>query len=73
MTDRDCLLSIFNAICGLAERLTGERMIVRVELGGGGVFDLSGSDVTWEKACPEAVAAPTYPHAEPAPKSPALA
>jgi hypothetical protein len=51
MTDRDCLLLIFHAICGLAQRLTGERMTVSIELENGGKFDLYGDgQVTWSKA-----------------------
>ena len=51
MTDRDCLLLMFHAICGLAERLTGDRMIVSIELENGGRFYLYGDgQVTWSKA-----------------------
>jgi hypothetical protein len=50
MTDRDCLLLIFQAICGLAERLTGERMTIAIELERGGRFDLYGDGkITWSK------------------------
>jgi len=57
MTDRDCLLLMFNAICRLAERLTGERMTVSVELERGGRFDLNGDGrVTWSKVSEEASA-----------------
>ena len=39
----------FNAVCGLAERLTGERLIVSVDLKDGGRLQLFGDGVSWSK------------------------
>lgn len=47
MTDREILVALFKAVTGLAERLTGERMIVAIETEDGWVR-LSGEVVEWQ-------------------------
>ena len=42
-------MALFNAVCGLAERLTGERLIVSVDLKDGGRLQLFGDGVSWSK------------------------
>ena len=64
MTDRDCLLMIFNAVCALAERLTGERMVVTIDLEGGGRSACFGDGVSWEKVSQEALVTPSYQNLE---------
>jgi hypothetical protein len=58
MSDRDCLLMVFNAICGLAERMTRERMVVSLDLEAGGRVACYGEGITWERAFPAASANP---------------
>lgn len=48
MTDRELLLAILNAVCGLAERVTGERMVVSVESEGGHKWNVYGDPVSWK-------------------------
>jgi hypothetical protein len=64
MSERDCLLSIFNAICGLAERLTGERIVVTVDLESGGRVQCFGDGVSWEKASAAAASSLSDPPQE---------
>jgi hypothetical protein len=57
MTDRDLLLALFTLVGALAERLTGERPTVRLEVEPGkwANFYPFTSRVTWKKAdevCP---------------------
>lgn len=47
LTERDALVAIFNAVTALAERLTGERMCVSVEMENGQTICLSGGTVQW--------------------------
>ena len=57
LTDRECAIAMFTAITGLAERLIGERMVVRVETETGQVTIL-GSSVQWEPSAGPAAAFP---------------
>jgi hypothetical protein len=50
LTDRDCIIAVFKAICGLAERLTNERMTVHLESEGGQCIAISGVGVTWSES-----------------------
>jgi hypothetical protein len=48
MNDSEALCAIFNAVLGLAEKMTGEKMMVAVQTESG-LFRLSGIGVTWSK------------------------
>ncbi|WP_431861363.1 hypothetical protein [Azospirillum sp.] len=50
----DMHAAIFSAVCGLAERLTGQRMEVTVQREDGRVLRLCGDGVTWLPADPAA-------------------
>lgn len=49
MTDRDILVASFTAISALAERITGERMILKITLESGDTLSLDtiGHEVQW--------------------------
>jgi len=46
-TDRVMLMAILNAICGLAQKLTGEIMVVSVPCEDGTTLNIRGNGVTW--------------------------
>jgi hypothetical protein len=50
MSDIQLLKAIFTGVCALAERLTGERMTVFVDIGEGQTIALIGDQVRWEEA-----------------------
>jgi hypothetical protein len=56
MNDSEYLRAIFNAVCGLAERLTGERMIVSVHTEDGRILRTYGDrdGVAWVNSTSEA-------------------
>jgi hypothetical protein len=58
MTDRDLLVAILGAVSGLAERLTGEKMLVRIETDQGAVY-VNSPAVEWERQ-PSAAAPPSH-------------
>jgi hypothetical protein len=58
MNERDMLISIFYAICGLAEKLTGEQMVVTMTSESGQRFSMHGQGVTWERTSREATEDP---------------
>ena len=47
MTEREILSAIFNAVVGLAERVTGEKMTVAVKLESGETLHVCGEAVAW--------------------------
>lgn len=47
VSDRHALIAVMNAILGLAERLTGERMTVPIDIGNGETIFVSGANVDW--------------------------
>jgi hypothetical protein len=46
VTDREILVGVFNAICGLAEKLTGQKMVVFISTSGGDL-PYQGVPVAW--------------------------
>jgi len=47
-TDTTLLQAILTAVCALAEKLTGERVSVFVDIGDGQIIALTGGQVKWE-------------------------
>jgi hypothetical protein len=48
MTEREILIACFLAVSALAERLTGEQMLIQIPLDGGGNLTINtGSSVQW--------------------------
>lgn len=54
LSDREFMVAIFNAVAGLAERLTGEKYIVRIEKEDGTIIGVyrDGGSVEWKKDVP---------------------
>jgi hypothetical protein len=47
VTERDALVALLNAVTGLAEKLTGERMTIHLKTEAGETIDISGASVSW--------------------------
>ena len=58
LSDREALMAIFNAVTALGERVTGERMVVRIETDDGQSVYATGGNVRWEPINQEAAEEP---------------
>lgn len=51
-TERQCLQALWVAVTALAERLTGQTMVVHVENEDGNVLSFSGAHAEWVSSTP---------------------
>jgi hypothetical protein len=54
LTDREIIVACFNAICTLAQRLTGERLVIRLKSPNGGFSEVYADEFSAFFAVPKA-------------------
>jgi hypothetical protein len=52
MTDRELMVAVLQAVCGLAERLTGESMTLRIDTEAGEITFSPNDRIVWQRPAP---------------------